>query len=140
MELTTERIHLDAGLPDDDPRAGREDVDRDPLLVLADQDVREAGVRQLAEDVLTNAHVLEQVVGELRLARPPVRLPVVDDSDAKAAGMHLLAHQATASSVCAGAFGFDFLARVVFGFVSEPFFTAGLLLCRRLRGGPAPPR
>src|SRR4029450_4572597 len=49
------------------------------------------------EDVLADANVLDEVVGELGLARPPVRLPVVDDADAEAAGVHFLAHQATAS-------------------------------------------
>ena len=97
VQLTAERVHLDAGLADHDPRARREDVHRDPLLVLADEDVGQARVRQLPEDVLADANVLEEVLRELGLARPPVRLPVVDDADAEAAGMHLLAHQATAS-------------------------------------------
>src|SRR5262249_16902889 len=44
-----------------------------------------------------NADVLEEVVGELGLPGPPVRLPVVDDTDAEAAGVHFLAHYATAS-------------------------------------------
>jgi hypothetical protein len=42
--------------------------------------------------MLADLHVLEQEVGELALARVPVRLPVVDDADAEPAGMHLLAH------------------------------------------------
>src|SRR5262249_12346898 len=97
VQLFAERVDLDARLPDDDSGASGVDVDGDPLLVLADEDVREARMRQLPEDVLANADVLEEVVGELGLARPPIRLPVVDDADAEAAGMHFLAHYATAS-------------------------------------------
>ncbi len=97
VQLFAQRVHLDARLADHDARARRVDVHGDPLFVLADENVRQARVRQLPEDVLADANVLEEVVGELVLARPPVRLPVVDDADAEAAGMHFLAHQATAS-------------------------------------------
>ncbi len=92
VQLLAERVDLDARLADHDARAGGVDVDRDPLLVLADQDVGQPGVRQLAVDVLADADVLEDVVGELLLAGVPVRLPVVDDTDAQAAGMDFLAH------------------------------------------------
>ena len=92
VEVLAERVHLDAGLPDHDPGAGGVDVDRHALLVLADQDVRQPGMGELAVDVVADPDVLEQVVGELLLPRPPVGLPVVDDADAKTAGMHLLAH------------------------------------------------
>ena len=85
------------GLADHDPRARGEDVDRDPLLVLADQDVGQAGVAELRVDVVTDPDVLEDVRRELLLPHVPVGLPVVDDADPQAAGMHLLAHQATAS-------------------------------------------
>src|SRR5262249_58789281 len=90
------------------------DVDGNPLLVLADQDVRESRVRELAQDVLADPDVLEQVARELMLACPPVRLPVVDDAHAEAAGVHLLTHQAAAPS---------FLRRRVdaFGFAADGF-------------------
>jgi hypothetical protein len=92
MQLAAEGIDLDARLSDHDPRPSGVDVDGDPLLVLADQDVGEARVRELAQDVLADLDVLEQVVRELVLPGPPVRLPIVDDADAKTAGVHLLAH------------------------------------------------
>src|SRR4029450_1619110 len=82
----------------------------DPLLVLADQDVRQPRVRELVRDVLADLDVLEDVVRELLLAGVPVGLPVVDDAHAEPAGGNLLAHQATASSV--------FLRRVAFGLAS----------------------
>jgi hypothetical protein len=92
VELLAERVHLDARLADHDARASGVDVDRDPLFVLADQDVGQPGVRELAVDVVADPDVLEDVVGDLLLAGPPVRLPVVDDADTKAAGMHFLTH------------------------------------------------
>jgi hypothetical protein len=94
VDLLAERVHLDAGLADHDPGPRRVDVDRDPLLVLADQDVRKPCVRKLPEDVLADLDVFQQRARELLLADHPVRLPVVDDADAQAAGMNLLAHQA----------------------------------------------
>src|SRR5581483_583700 len=84
VQLLTERVDLDAGLADDDPRTRGVDVDRDPLLVLPDQDVRQPGVRELLVDVLADADVLEDVRGDFLLPRVPVRLPVVDDADAQA--------------------------------------------------------
>src|SRR5262249_60737778 len=86
------RVGLDAGLADHDPRAGRVDVDRDPLRVLADQDVRQARVRELLVDVLPDADVLLEEVREVLASRVPVRLPVVDDANAHPAGMDLLTH------------------------------------------------
>src|SRR5207237_857544 len=102
VDVLAERVDLDAGLADHDARPGRVDVDRDPLLVLADQDVGEARVRELLVDVLADLDVLEQILRELLRARVPVRLPVVDDADAHAAGMNLLAHYASVSSVVSG--------------------------------------
>src|SRR5579875_2040555 len=70
---------------------------------LADQDVGEPRVRELAVDVLADPDVLEQVVRELLLARVPVGLPVVDDPHAEPAGMDLLAHYSSLSSSAGGA-------------------------------------
>jgi hypothetical protein len=92
VNLLTERVDFDTGLADDDARASRVDVDGDPLLVLADQDVGQARVRKLADDVLADLDVLEKCACELLLADHPIRLPVVDDADAQAAGMNLLSH------------------------------------------------
>src|SRR3712207_8895127 len=47
------------------------------VLVLLDRDRREAGVRELALDVVADVDVLEQVVVEVPLVEP-LRLPVVD--------------------------------------------------------------
>src|SRR5262249_2000936 len=90
LQLPAERVDLDARSADHDPRARRVDVDVDPLLVLADQDVGQSGVRELLVDVLPDLDVFDQVLRELLLARVPVRLPVVDDADAHPAGMDLL--------------------------------------------------
>src|SRR5262249_31267742 len=97
VQLLTKRVDLDARLADDDPRPGGIDVHGDPLLVLADEDVRETGMRELASDVLADLDVLDEVAGELLLPRVPVGLPVMDDTDAHAAGMHFLTHWFAAS-------------------------------------------
>src|SRR5215475_4344045 len=96
--ISPQRVDLDARLADHDPRPRRVDVDRDPLLVLADQDVGQARVRELVVDVLADANVLEDVVRELLLACVPVGLPVVDDAHAESARMNLLAHYSSLSS------------------------------------------
>src|SRR6185295_6846261 len=114
VQFLAKRVDLDPGLADHDARAGGEDVDRDPLLVLADQDVGEAGVAELRVDVVADPDVLEDVRRELLLPHVPVGLPVVDDADPQAAGVHLLAHQATASFF----FARDFAARFGFAAVS----------------------
>ena len=88
VQFFAQRVDLDARLPDDDPGARGEDVHRDPLLVLTDQDVGQPRVGQLLVDVLADFDVLEQVVGEVLRAGEPVRLPVVDDADAQSAGMN----------------------------------------------------
>src|SRR4029453_13283728 len=90
--------------------------------VLPNEDVGEARVRQLAQDVLADPDVLEQVVRELVLPGPPVGLPVVDDADAESAGVHLLAHQvATPSS--------SFFAREARGFRARVGFVAFVAAC-----------
>src|SRR5207253_5822983 len=89
-------------LADHDSGPRRIDVDRDPLLVLANQDVGEPRVRQLADDVLADLDVLDQVPREFLLARVPVRLPVVDDADAHPAGMNFLTHYLVLSFFLAG--------------------------------------
>ena len=114
VQLFAQRVHLDARLADHDAGACRVDVDRDPLLVLADQNVGQSGMGELVGDVLPDLDVLDQVAGELLLPRVPVGLPVVDDADPQAAGMHLLAHQATASFF----FARGFAARFGFSAVS----------------------
>jgi len=92
VQLTAERIDLDARLADHNAGTRGVDVDRDPLLVLADQDVGQAGMRELPVDVLADLDVLDQVLRELLRARVPVRLPVVDDADAHPSGMDFLTH------------------------------------------------
>src|SRR3954469_2890376 len=61
VDVLAERVDLDAGLPDHDPGPRGVDVDRDPLRVLADQDVGQARVRELVLDVLADLDVLEQI-------------------------------------------------------------------------------
>src|SRR4029077_2496802 len=98
MQVAPQRVHLDSRLADHDARPRRVDVDRDPLLVLADQDVGQARVGELVVDVLADANVLEDVVRELLLAGVPVGLPVVDDAHTEAARMNFLAHYLSLSS------------------------------------------
>ena len=52
---------------------------------------------ELAVDVVADLEVLGQVAREVLAGREPVRLPGVDDADAEAAGMDLLAHYESAS-------------------------------------------
>src|SRR6185312_12007302 len=92
VQLTPQRVDLGAGLSDHDAGTGRVDVDRDPLLVLADVDVRQAGVRELAVDVVADLHVLHQRVRELLRRDEPVRLPRVDDADPQAAWVDFVSH------------------------------------------------
>src|SRR5438105_539194 len=98
MKVAAQRVDLDARLADHDPRPRRVDVDCDPLLVLADQDVGQARVRELVVDVLADADVLEDVGRELLLAGVPVGLPVVDHAHAEAPRMNLLSHLSTDQS------------------------------------------
>jgi len=67
------------------------DVDLELVGVLADRDVRQAGVGQLADDVLANADVLGEVLREVFLVEP-VRLLVVDVPHAHGLWMNLLSH------------------------------------------------
>ena len=102
VQVFAQRVDLDARLADHDSGARRVDVDGDPLLVLADQDVGQPGMRKLVGDVLPDLDVLDQVRREVLLARVPVGLPVVDDADAHPAGMNFLAHYFAASFFFAG--------------------------------------
>jgi len=61
------------------------DVDLDLVGVLADRDLRQPGVRELADDVRPDVDVLGEVVGEVALVEP-VRLPVVDVATRIASG------------------------------------------------------
>src|SRR6476620_11246258 len=103
MQVAPQRVHRDAGLADHDPGPRGVDVDRDPLLVLADQDVRQARVRELVVDVLADPDVLQDVVRKLLLTGVPVGLPVVDHAHAEPARMDLLSHYLSSSGVSASA-------------------------------------
>src|SRR6478735_11119114 len=54
-------------------------------------------MRELAVDVVTDLEILRQIAREVLAGREPVRLPGVDDADAQAAGMNLVAHYESAS-------------------------------------------
>jgi hypothetical protein len=92
VDLAPQRVHLGARFADHDPGPGRVDVDRDPLLVLLDQDVRKPGVTELSPDVVADLDVLDHVGREVLRPGEPVRLPIVDDADPKAAWVNLLPH------------------------------------------------
>src|SRR4051794_3341123 len=102
MQVAPQGVDLDPGLPDHDPGPRGVDVDRDPLLVLANEDVGQPRVRELVVDVLADPDVLEDVARELLLAGVPVGLPVVDDAHAEPARMNFLAHYSSLSSAVSG--------------------------------------
>src|SRR4051794_7975202 len=58
VQVAAQRVDLGARLPDHDPGARGVDVDRHLVLVLADPDVGQAGVAELALDVLADLDVL----------------------------------------------------------------------------------
>src|SRR3954452_14492975 len=60
-------------------------------------DVRQAGMRELAVDVITDLEVLGQIAREVLAGREPVGLPGVDEADAQADGTKLVAHCYSAS-------------------------------------------
>src|SRR5213075_2809420 len=91
VQIAPQGVDLAAGLADHDAGTGRVDVDLDLVGVLADRDVAQAGVRELAGDVIADRDVLRQVVGEVALVEP-VALPVVDVPHAHGLGMDLLPH------------------------------------------------
>ncbi len=92
VQVATQLVDLGPGLADDDPRPRRMDVDLDLGGVLADRDVGQPGVRQAADDVLSDQRVLVQEVGEVPLVEP-VRLPIVDVAHADRLGMNFLTHE-----------------------------------------------
>src|SRR4051794_13704584 len=92
VEVLAQGVDLAAGLADHDARTRGVDVDLHLVRVLADRDVAEPRVRQLADDVAADRDVLGEVVGEVALVEP-VRLPVVDVAHAHRLGMNLLSHQ-----------------------------------------------
>ena len=91
VQVAAQRVHFGARLADHDARPRGVDVDLELVGVLADRDVRQAGVGELADDVLAHAHVLGEVLGEVALVEP-VRLPVVDVAHAHCLWMNLLSH------------------------------------------------
>jgi hypothetical protein len=91
VKITAKLIDLGTGLADHDARTRSVDVDLNLVRVLADRDVRQAGVREPSDDVLADLGVLVQVVGEVLLVEP-VRLPVVDIPDADRFGVNFLTH------------------------------------------------
>src|SRR5215217_3698827 len=91
VQVAPEGVDLRPGLSDHDARPRGVDVDLHLGGVLADRDVRQAGVRELVRDVVPDPDVLDQEVGEVLLGEP-VRLPVVDVAHAHGLGMNLLTH------------------------------------------------
>ena len=84
------------GYDPDDARARGVDVHLDLVGVLADRDVREARMGELADDVTADRDVLGEVVSEQLLVEP-VALPVVDVPHAHGLGMDLLPHLSSPS-------------------------------------------
>jgi hypothetical protein len=92
VQVTPQLIDLRPGLTDDDPWPGCVDVDLHLGGVLTDRDIGQPGVRQAADDVLSDQRVLVQEVGEVPLVEP-VRLPIVDVAHADRLGMNFLTHE-----------------------------------------------
>jgi hypothetical protein len=91
VQVAAKLIDLRARLADHDARPGGVDVDLHLGGVLADRDVRQAGVREPPDDVLADLRVLMQEVGEVALVEP-VGLPVVDVAHADRFGVNFLTH------------------------------------------------
>ena len=91
VQVTAQRINLNAGLADHDAGARGVDVDLNLVRVLADRDLRNAGVGQLIFDVRADRDVFGQVLSKVAFAEP-VRLPIVDVADAHRLGVNLLSH------------------------------------------------
>src|SRR5438128_211155 len=91
VQVAPQGIHFAARLADHDARTRGVDVDLEFARVLADRDVGKAGMRKLGGDVLADAHILGEIVREVARAEP-VRLPVVDVSNAHRLWVNLLSH------------------------------------------------
>ena len=91
VQIAAQGVHFGARLADHDPGSGRVDVDLEFVGVLADRDFRQPGVGELVDDVLADADILGEVLGEVALVEP-VGLPVVDVTHAHRLWMNLLSH------------------------------------------------
>jgi hypothetical protein len=60
-------------------------------ITIADVDVRQAGVRELSENVVADQTVLVQRGCEVALSEP-VALPAVQDSETEPSGVDFLTH------------------------------------------------
>jgi len=67
------------------------DVDLELVGVLPDRDVRQTRVSELVGDVLADADILREILGEVSLVKL-VRLPLVDVAHADGLWMNLLSH------------------------------------------------
>jgi hypothetical protein len=65
VEILAQGIHLGPRFADHDARPGSANVHFDLVGVLLDRDVREAGVRELARDVIADLDVLEKELGKV---------------------------------------------------------------------------
>src|SRR5262249_28490880 len=75
VQVLAQGVDLGTGLADHDARTRGVDVDLHLVGVLADRDVGQARVGELADDVVADRDVLGEVVAEVAL-REPVGLPV----------------------------------------------------------------
>ena len=91
-EFVLDLLDLLAFAPDDDARAGGEDLYADPVGGSLDEDTRNRGLLELLHELGTDDLVFEEQTGKILLVRKPARLPVVVDGEAKTDGMCLLTH------------------------------------------------
>ena len=104
VQIAPQRVDFGARLADHDPGPGGVDVDLEFVGVLADRDLRQPRVGELADDVLAHADVLGEVLGEVALVEP-VGLPVVDVAHAHRLWVNLLSHLQLSLSFVSGVGG-----------------------------------
>src|SRR5687768_14612110 len=91
LELVAQLVDFRAPLPDDDPGPGGLDVDLQLVRETLDVDLRDAGVRETALQLLAEVQVLVQVVLVL-LDREPARVPGPVEAEPEAVRVNFLSH------------------------------------------------
>jgi hypothetical protein len=91
LEVRAQALGLGTAAADHDARPGGMSVDTDALTRALDIDPADAGVRQLAEQVLADPQIGLEVVAVLLLGEPP-RLPVGVYPKAESVWMNFLTH------------------------------------------------
>jgi hypothetical protein len=91
-DFLAQALDVLALLADHHARAGGMDRDAGVLGRTLDLDAAHAGLRQLGPEQLAHLEIRQQVVGEILLAREPLRVPVLGDAKADTGGMNFVTH------------------------------------------------